>query len=82
MLGNVKLNTIKALISKALINSYISHDKFVSVNNVLREYNKMEDEVKTSWNCRGIYYINMVHISRETYEISGIETAEDNDGIL
>ena len=82
MLGNVKLNTIKALISKALINSYISHDEFVSVNNVLREYNKMEDEVKTSWNCRGIYYINMVDISRETHEISGIETAEDNDGIL
>ena len=79
MLGNVKLNTIKALISKALINSYISHDE---LNNVLREYSKMEDEVKTSWNCRGIYYINMVDISRETYEISGIETAEDNDGIL
>ena len=82
MLGNVKLNTIKFLISKALINSYISHNEFVSVNNVLIEYKKMEDEVKKSWNCRGIDYINMVDISRETYKISGIETAEDNDGIL
>ena len=34
-------NTIEVLISKALIDSYISHDKFVSVNNVLREYNEM-----------------------------------------
>ena len=34
-----KLNTIEVPISKALINSYISHDEFVSVNNVLREYN-------------------------------------------
>ena len=38
LLGKAKLNTFEILISKALINSYISHDKFVSVNNVLREY--------------------------------------------
>ena len=31
-----KLNTIEVLISKALIDSYISHEKFVSVNNVKR----------------------------------------------
>ena len=42
LLGKGKLNTIEVLISKALIDSYISHDEFVSVNNVLREY----DEVK------------------------------------
>ena len=30
-----KLNTIKVLISKILIDSYISHDEFVSVNNLL-----------------------------------------------
>ena len=28
LLGKYKLNTIEVLISKALINSYISHDKF------------------------------------------------------
>ena len=33
-LGKDKLNTIGVLISKALINSYISHDKFVSSSNV------------------------------------------------
>ena len=45
-LGKVKLNTIEVLISKALIDSYISHDEFVSVNNVLREYNEMKEKIK------------------------------------
>ena len=30
----------------ALINLYISHDEFVLVNNVLREYDDMKDEIK------------------------------------
>ena len=33
-----KLNAIEVLISKVLIDSYISHDEFLSVNNVLRKY--------------------------------------------
>ena len=45
--------TIKFLISKALIDSCISHDKSVSVKNVLREYNETKEEIKKSWNfCR------------------------------
>ena len=40
LLGKDKLNTIEVLISKALINSCISHDEFVSVNNVLRNERK------------------------------------------
>ena len=47
-LGKDKLNTTEVLISKALINSYISHYKFISVNNVLRQYNDMKEEIKTS----------------------------------
>ena len=43
-----KLNNIEVLISKALIDSYISHDEFVSVNNVLREYYEMKEEIKKS----------------------------------
>ena len=39
-------NTIEVLISKALIDSYISHDEFVSVNNVLREYNEIKGRNK------------------------------------
>ena len=34
--------------SKALIESYISHDEFLSVNDVLREYNEMKEESKSS----------------------------------
>ena len=45
LLAKTKLNTIEVLISKALIDSYINHDKIVSVNNVLREYNEMKDEI-------------------------------------
>ena len=41
-----KLNTIAVLISKALIDLYISHDKFALINNVLREHNEMEVEIK------------------------------------
>ena len=46
LLGKDKLNTIEVLISKTLIDSYISHDEFVSVNDVLREYNEMKKEIK------------------------------------
>ena len=46
LLGKNKLNTIEVLISTALIDSYISHDEFVSINNVLREYNEMKEEIK------------------------------------
>ena len=46
MLGKDKLNTIEVLISKALIDSYITHDEFVSVSNVLGEYNDMKNEIK------------------------------------
>ena len=40
LLGKDKSNTIEVLILKTLNDSYISHDKFVSVKNVLREYNE------------------------------------------
>ena len=47
LLGKGNLNAIEVLFSKTLIDSYISHNKFVSVNNVLREYYKMREEIKT-----------------------------------
>ena len=46
LLGKDKLNTIEVLISKSLIDSYISHDEFVSVNNTLREYNEIKSEIR------------------------------------
>ena len=46
LLGQYKLNTIKVLTSKALIDWYTSHDDFVSVNNVSRDYNEIKEEIK------------------------------------
>ena len=47
LLAKTKLNNIEVLISKDLIDSYISLDEFVSVNNVLKEYDNMEEAIKT-----------------------------------
>ena len=44
--GKDKLNTIEVLTSKSLTDSYISHDEFVSVDNVLREYDEMKEKIK------------------------------------
>ena len=46
MLAKSKLNGIEVLISKALINSNVSHDKFVLVNNVPKEYDDMKEEIE------------------------------------
>ena len=46
LLAKSKLNRIEVLISKALIDVNISHDEFVLINNVLKKYNKMKEEIK------------------------------------
>ena len=46
LLGKDELNTIEFRIYKFLIDSYFSHDKFASVNNILREYGEMKEEIK------------------------------------
>ena len=48
LLAKSKLNRIEVLISKAVIDSNISHDEFVLINNVLKEYDEMKEEIKTS----------------------------------
>ena len=45
-LGKDKLNTSEVLISKPLIDLYTSQDEFVSLINVLREYNEMKRILK------------------------------------
>ena len=45
-LAKSKLNSIEFLISKALIDSVNSHDEFVLINNVLKEYNEIKEEFK------------------------------------
>ena len=46
LLGKDNLNTIESLFFKALIDPYIGHDEFVLVNNVLREYYEIKEEMK------------------------------------
>ena len=46
MLAESKLNKIEVLISKALMDSVISHDEFVLVDNALKEYNEMKEQIK------------------------------------
>ena len=46
MLAKCKLNSIEVIISKASINSNVSHDEFVMINNMLKEYHDMIEEIK------------------------------------
>ena len=39
------LTYIEFLTSKALIDSVVSHDEFVLINNVLKEYNEMKEGI-------------------------------------
>ena len=48
LLAKFKLNNIEVLISKALINSNINHNEFVLINDVLKEFYDMEEEIRYS----------------------------------
>ena len=50
MLAKFKLNCIKVFISKALLDSVISHGEFILLNNGLKEYNKKKKEIRNSNN--------------------------------
>ena len=43
LLAKFKLNKTEVLISKTVIDSHISHGKFILINNVLKEYNKIKN---------------------------------------
>ena len=44
LLGKSKLNSIEVLISNALMDSIISHDEFVLINNVQKEFDNIKEE--------------------------------------
>ena len=41
---------MEVLVSKALIDSNISHEEFVLINNVLKEFHDVKEEIKNSNN--------------------------------
>ena len=52
MLAKSRLNSVKVLISKALIDLNISHDEFVLINNVLKLFYDMEEKIKYTENSK------------------------------
>ena len=46
LLAKSKSNSVGVLISQALIDSFISHDEFVLINDVLKGYSKMKEKIK------------------------------------
>ena len=50
LLAKSKLNNIEFLISKALLDSVISHNEFFLINNVLKDYDEMKEEIKKNNN--------------------------------
>ena len=48
LLAKSKLNSSEVLISKALLDSNISHVEFVLINNVIIELHAMKEEIKKS----------------------------------
>ena len=49
-LAKSKLNSIEVLISKALNDSNISYEKFVLINNVLKDFYDMKEQIKNDNN--------------------------------
>ena len=46
MLAKSRLNKIEVVIFKALIDSNVSLDEFILINNMLKEYEDMKEEIK------------------------------------
>ena len=58
LLPKSKLNSMQVLMSKALIDANISHDEFVSINNVLKEYDKINQKCNKLFSLKKI----LVHL--------------------
>ena len=57
----------------ALINLYISHDEFVLVNSVLREYDDMKDEIK-NLKTSSIYKTMLSYCRKSVEKIQKVKT--------
>ena len=54
------MNSIEFLISNALIDSNISHDKFLLINNVLEEFYDMKEEIKNPMLNKSVNYMHYI----------------------
>ena len=64
LLAKYKLNSIEVLISQVLIDSVISHDEFVLINDVQKKYDEMREESvdKIQESCKDKKLINNLFI--------------------
>ena len=62
MLTKSKVNSLEVLISKALIDSNISYDEFVLINNVLREHEDMKEEIISLSKILFYLWINVIEL--------------------
>ena len=62
LLGKTKSTDIEVWIPKSLIDLYISHDEFISVNNALREYNDTRKRNKNKKSWISVEYAIHIHI--------------------
>ena len=46
LLAKSRLNSIKLLLPKVLVDSNIGHNEFVLINNVLKEFYDMKEKIK------------------------------------
>ena len=63
-LTKTKLNSIEVLICKALTDSYPSHDRFILVKNVLKEFDDMKEDLWSSLKCKKIQNIKTRELQR------------------
>ena len=65
MLAKSKLNSIKTLISQALIDMYISHEEFVTILKEKDKYKKMKDNLRSE----NEEFVSTYTSCKATYEI-------------
>ena len=51
LLAKIQFNSIEVLISKTLSDKYSNYDEFGLVNNMLRDYDKIKEEIKNPENA-------------------------------
>ena len=60
LLAKSKLNSVELLISKALIDSNIIHNEFDSINNVVKEYNDMKEDLNNESKILCYFWTNAI----------------------
>ena len=62
LLAKSKLNSLEVLISKNLIDQNISHDEFILINNVLKEFYDVKEGIKHSNKLKFKLYIKQCYL--------------------